>query len=113
MTITYANGTALKAIMLSREEDEIRAIPAGSDDVLAFTRVHGTWISEDIEPVTIEFEWQRGSSRAALSEDVYICPMELTAHLIHTLFAASEDDEPGGDTLYLFNPQANRAIQHA
>jgi hypothetical protein len=75
--------------------------------------IHGTRISEDIEPVIIEFEWQRSSSRAPVSEDEYICPMEPAAHLIHTLFAASGDDEPGGDTLYLFNPQANRAIQHA
>jgi hypothetical protein len=82
--------------VLSREEDDIRAIAAGSDDVLAITRINGTWISEDIEPVTIEFEWQRSSSRAVLSEDEYICPMKLAAHLIHTLFAASGHDEAGG-----------------
>jgi hypothetical protein len=46
MTITYPNGTVLEAIMLSHEENEIRAIAAGCGDVLAFTRIHGTWISE-------------------------------------------------------------------
>ena len=101
MTITYANGTALKAIVLSHEEEEIRAIAAGSDDVLAFTRFQGTWFSEAIEPVTIEFEWQRNSasSTTAFSEEDYICPKKLAAHLIQTLFAASEEDEVGGDAL--------------
>src|ERR1039458_4973537 len=58
VTITYPNGIILEAIVLSHEENEIRAIAAGCDDVLAFTRIHGTWISEEIEPVAIEFAWQ-------------------------------------------------------
>src|SRR5674476_1370420 len=53
VTITYPNGTVLEAIVLSHEENEIRAIAAGCDDVLAFTRIHGTWISEEVEPVAI------------------------------------------------------------
>ena len=42
VTITYLDGTVLEAIALSHEHDEIRAIVAGCDDVLAFTRIHGT-----------------------------------------------------------------------
>ena len=49
VTITYLDGTVLEAIALSHEHDEICAIVAGCDDVLAFTRIHGTWISEEIE----------------------------------------------------------------
>ena len=58
MTITYPNGTALNAVVLSREDEEIRAIAPGCDDVLAFTRIRGTWVSEELEPVTIQFECQ-------------------------------------------------------
>jgi len=59
VTITYLDGTVLEAIVLSHEDDEIRAMVAGWSDVLAYTRVHGTWISEETEPVAIEFAWQR------------------------------------------------------
>ena len=87
MTITYPNGTALKAIVLSHDEHAIRAIAAGRDDALAFTRIHGTWISEEIEPVTIEFEWQRRGASPAISEDDCVCPRELAARIIPTLLA--------------------------
>jgi hypothetical protein len=58
MTITYANGTVRKAIMLSHEQDEIRAVTCASDDAQILRRVKGTWFSEEIEPVAVEFEWQ-------------------------------------------------------
>ena len=74
MTITYSDGTVLKAIVLSHEENEIRAIAAGCDDVLAFTRIHGTWISEEIEPVAIEFAWQRRGASPTPSLAACICP---------------------------------------
>src|ERR1039458_3742358 len=56
MTIIYPNGTVRRAIVLSREEHEIRAAAAGCDDVLVFTRIQGTWISEELKPVTVVFE---------------------------------------------------------
>jgi len=99
MTITYSNGTVLKAIVLTHEEHEIRAIAAGSDDVLAFTWIHGTWITEEIEPVTIEFEWQRRGAPQVCSGVDCVCPKELAANLIQTLFAGCEGDKAGSDTL--------------
>lgn len=53
MTINYPDGTVLKAIVRSHEEHAIRAVAAGRD-VMAFTRIQGTWLSEEIGP-----EWQR------------------------------------------------------
>jgi hypothetical protein len=93
MTITYANGTVLKAIVLSHGEHEIRAVAGGRDDVLVFTRIHGTWISEEIEPVTIEFEWQRHGSSHTCSVDDCVCPKELAARLIATLLGGCEREE--------------------
>ena len=87
MTITYPNGTVLKAIVLLHEEDEIRAIATGCHGVLAFTRIHHTWISKELEPVTIEFEWQRRGASPAFSEDDCVCPRELAARIIPTLLA--------------------------
>ncbi len=57
MTINYPNGAVLKAIALSHDEHEIRAIAPGCEDALAFTGIHGAWILEGLGPVTIELEW--------------------------------------------------------
>jgi hypothetical protein len=93
VTITYRNGTVLRAILLSHKEDEIRAIAPDCDDALAFSCVRGTWISEEIEPVTIEFEWQRPRTSSILSEDDCICSKEVAARLIQMMFRDSEVDE--------------------
>ena len=112
MTITYPNGTALKAVVLSREEEEIRAIAPGCDDVLAFTRIRGTWVSEELEPVTIQFEYQTAAGAPAeYSDDDYICPKELAASLIQTLLGACERDE-AADGFYVFSPQGTSVGIH-
>jgi hypothetical protein len=99
MTITYPNGTVLNAIVLAHEDYEIRAVAAGCDDVLVCTRVRDTWLSEDWEPVTLGFAWQRGGTTPACSEDDCICPKELAAHLISTLAGVCERDEAVMNTL--------------
>ena len=112
VTITYSNGAVLRAIVLSHEEHEIRAIAPGCDDVLSFTCIHGTWISEEIEPVTIEFEWQRRGVRRACSEDDCVCPKELAMRLIQTLFGGGDLNEATGETFYVFSPEGRRVAIH-
>ena len=112
VTITYPDGTVLEAIVLAHEENEIRAIATGCDDALAFTRIHGTWISEEIEPVTIEFAWQRRGASPVASEDDCVCPKTLAARLIPSLFRGCERDEAGEDTLYVFSPEGSRVAIH-
>jgi hypothetical protein len=102
VTITYSDGTVLKAIVLSHEEDEIRAIAAGCDDVLAFTRIHDTWISEEIEPVSIEFEWQRQGAVKVLDEVDCICSKKLASRLISMLLA-EEGGQPALRMLFTFS----------
>ncbi len=87
VTISYPNGTVLQAVVLSYDEHEIRANASGCDDVLAFTRIHDTWISEEIDPVTMTFEWQRNRRVSAPSEEHCICPKNLAARLIQSLFS--------------------------
>jgi len=112
MTITYPNGTVRKAIVLSHEENGIRAAAAGCDDVLVFTRIEGIWISEEIEPVTFEFEWQRGTAPTAWSEDECVCPQELADRLILGLYAGSERDEDEANRLYVLGPDGKRVAIH-
>ena len=107
VTITYPNGSVLEAIVLAREENEIRAIATGCDDALAFTRIHGTWISEEIEPVTIEFAWQRRGASPVASEDDCACPKTLAARLIESLCRGCEPKEAGLDALCVFSAEGN------
>ena len=104
VTITYLNGTTLKAIPLAYDRNVIRAVAPGGDDVLVFTRIHGTWISEEIEPVTIEFQWQRRTATPVPDEADCICSKELAAQLIQALLSGDERVEAGEDTLYQTEP---------
>jgi hypothetical protein len=105
MTITYPNGTVLRAIVLSHDEHEIRAMAVGWDDILAFTRIHGIWISEEIEPVTIEFEWQRRRASHLCNGDDCVYPKEL-AGLLSTLLRGGERDEAVASKLYVLDAEA-------
>ena len=108
VTITYSNGTVLRAIVLSHEEHEIRAIAPGCDDVLSFTCIHGTWISEALDPVTIEFAWQRRGTSPAPAEAACICSKTLAARLIQSLFGGCEPVAAESDSLYVFSPDGRR-----
>jgi hypothetical protein len=102
MTITYPNGTVRNAIVVSHEEHELRAVVAGCDDVLVFTRIRGNWIAEDLEPVTFEFEWERRVAPPSTSEDDCICPKELADRLTSALC------DGGPEELYAFTPEGTR-----
>lgn len=106
VTITYPNRTVLKAIVLSHDEQAIRAIAPGCTDVLSFTEHHGIWFSDDLEPVTITFEWQRlGMSSIPAAADC-ICPKELAAKLIHLLVADDDGVEVRSDGVSALNDKA-------
>ncbi len=108
MTITDPNGTVRQATVLAHGENEIRAVTADSDDVLVLRRVHGTWISEDLEPVVLQFEWQRGGAPHVPSEGDCVCPKELAAHLIQTLHSGSEGRESAVEDVYVFSREGVR-----
>ena len=105
MTITYPNGVVLTAVLLAHNDTEIRAISPQRDDALSFTRVQGTWISEEMEPVTLTFEWQRGKTAPIPSEEDCICSKEHAAQLIRTLLSGQEDGQAclSADDLYVFS----------
>ena len=92
MTIKYANGTKMEAVIVTRRENTIRVAVKGGDDLVEFTDVNGTWVSEDCEPVQIEFAWQRRERPIEYSEADFVCPQELAARLIHMLRAGEEQE---------------------
>ena len=63
----------------------MRVAIQGSDDVLEFTLSNGIWISEDCEPVQVEFAYR--ADAAQIREKDCICSHEFAAELIHLLFA--------------------------
>jgi hypothetical protein len=96
MTIKYANGTKLEAVIVTRRENTIRVAVKGGDDLVEFTDVNGTWVSEDCEPVEIEFAWHRHERQIEYSEADFVCPQELASRLIHMLLAG---EEPESETI--------------
>lgn len=90
MTITYPDATVRQAIILAHDGNLIRAIAPGGDDVMEFRRIHGGWVSDDLEPVTLEFEWQRKRAVTVPSEDDCVCSPELADQLIQKLMQGDE-----------------------
>jgi len=92
MTLRYTNGKTIEGVTLVRTANTMRVAVQGCEDAAEFTNVHGTWISEDCEPVTIEYGPRRNPVET-LSEADCICPPELAAHLIDLLFTDSAEDD--------------------
>ena len=105
VTINYPNGTVLKAIVLSHDEHEIRAIIPGGGDAFAFTCIHDTWISDGLEPVTMEFEWQCRVETHVPTIDDCICPKELAVRLISALLSGDNVVEADKDASCVQNLQ--------
>jgi hypothetical protein len=93
MKITFLNGRAVEAVLLSRSDGTIRVAIDGADDVTEFCNVSGTWVSEDCEPARIEFAWQRSGHKPTISEADCCCSDDLAARLIHLLFTDSTEEE--------------------
>jgi len=91
MTIRYADGKAIEGVTLARTANMMRVAAEGSDDAVEFIKVHGTWISEDCEPVTLEYGPRR-TPPATLSEADCTCSRELAARLIDLLLTDSADE---------------------
>jgi hypothetical protein len=108
MTITYSNGTVLEAIVLAHEEEALRVAVAGDGDVRTFRRIHGVWISEECEPVAVEFAWERHGAANVPDEVDCICPKKLASRLISMLLAGTDEDDLLEDALYVLSAEGNR-----
>jgi hypothetical protein len=97
MTIRYTDGKAIEGVTLARTANTMRVAVKGCEDAAEFINVHGTWISEDCEPVTMEYGPRRDAP-TTLSEADCICPRELAARLIDLLLTDSAEDEWDGQT---------------
>lgn len=92
MVLIYTDGSRTEGILLARTENTIRVAIPGSDDPLELTDVHGTWVTEDCEPVQVEFAWQKKTREQILSEADCICSHDLAARLLHLLWSGDDED---------------------
>jgi hypothetical protein len=106
--IIYKNGTVVDAILMSRQEDTLRAAIRGDDDVREFTRVSDGWISEDLAPVVLEFEWQRTPTVEVPAEEDCICSKELATKLLAKLQGAAEQPRTTPVKVYVFFTDGTR-----
>lgn len=90
MRIRYADGRAIEGVTLARTANMIRVAVKGREDAAEFINVHGTWISEDCDPVTLEYGPRH--SPATPSEADCTCSRELAARLIDLLLTDSAED---------------------
>ncbi|HEX3744788.1 MAG TPA: hypothetical protein VHW09_12690 [Bryobacteraceae bacterium] len=96
MILTYTDGSKTEAFLLARTENRIRVAIPGSDDPLELTDVNGTWVTEDCEPVRVQFAWQGKTPEQLVSEADCTCSHDLAARLIHLLWNA-DDETPALD----------------
>ena len=92
MIIKYSNGTEVEAALLVRGERTLRVALNGGDDVVEVTEINGTWVSEDCEPVQIEFAWELRGRLPEPTEADFVCSEELAARLLRLLFTDSSED---------------------
>ena len=86
MTIHYRDGRTAEAVLLTLTDDVVRLAVKGAGDVEIFTKVNGTWISEQCEPVTLRLGKPQPPPPVLREED-FICPAALAAHLADLLTA--------------------------
>ena len=90
MTIRYGNGYTVEAVLLSCAHDTMRVAVRGGSDVLELRKINGRWVSDDCEPVDVEFAWLRLQDQPVVSINDCICPPELAAKLLDLLFSGED-----------------------
>jgi hypothetical protein len=93
MTIRYNNGYQIEGVLLSRNDTAMRVAVTGSEDVLHLNQINGTWVTEDCEPVHVDFAWAKKEELPVVTLDDCICSKELAAELLHLLFSGDQDAE--------------------
>ena len=108
MTIAYANGSTVDALLLSSQGDVVRAAIAGHDDVRIFKRVDGTWRAEDGQPVQLIYASQKDVPAPLPEESHFIFSKELGRELISSLMNGAEGNEGGPAPFYVFSGEKRR-----
>jgi hypothetical protein len=85
MTIHRADGHRIEAALLARYQHAVRVAVQGGDDAVEFKEWHGTWISEDCEPVRIDFDYDERASEPSSQECAFLCSPERARRVVGVL----------------------------
>jgi hypothetical protein len=108
MTITYADGTVVEALLLSFEEPVLRLAVAGDDDVRVFRCIDTVWRAEDGEKVQVTPSWPAAGPVLVPEESHFICSEGVARQLIGNLMNGSEMQEGGANPFYVFSAEKRR-----
>src|SRR5436305_4590540 len=93
MFIIFSDGSKREAWIWQQTESTVRVAVQGACDLIDFTCIRGQWVSENCEPVVIEFAWQRMPAREVVTEADCICSKDLASRLIESLWSGEAGDE--------------------
>jgi hypothetical protein len=83
----------------------------GCEDPIELTEISGVWISEDCEPVQVQFAWQKKTRAQVVSEAGCICSHELASRLIHLLWNGADELEMANAAPGTVPPTAERGAR--
>jgi hypothetical protein len=89
----------------------MRVAVRGGDDPVELTDISGVWISEDCEPVQVQFAWQRKTQAQIVEEAECICSRELASRLIHLLWNGTNEPEMAKAAQRMSPPTAERGAR--
>jgi hypothetical protein len=89
----------------------MRVAVRGGDDPVELTDISGVWISEDCEPVQVQFAWQRKTQAQIVEEAECICSHELASRLIHLLWNGTNEPEMAKAAQRMSPPTAERGAR--
>jgi hypothetical protein len=108
MTITYADGTVVEALLLSFKEPILRLAVAGDDDVRVFRCLDNVWWAEDGQKVEVKPSWPADRPVPVPEESHFICSEGVARQLIGNLMNGSEMQDDGANTFYVFSAEKRR-----
>jgi hypothetical protein len=91
MTIRYNDGQTSEAVLVSSTETNIRLAAEGREDIVELTRINDIWVSDECEPVQVDFSFPRRATITDVKEEDCICSHALAARLIRMLYPEDED----------------------
>lgn len=108
MTILYADGTEVEALILSLAEPVLRLVIAGDDDVRVFRSIDGVWRAEDGQEVQLKYSWQNDRPVPVPEESHFICSGEVARQLIGNLKNGLEMQDGGTSPFFVFSAEKRR-----
>ncbi|HEY2013630.1 MAG TPA: hypothetical protein VGH38_09030 [Bryobacteraceae bacterium] len=92
MIITLLGGQKVAAVIYTSTGTTMRVAIEGAEDLVDFSYISGQWVSENCQPVEVEFAWQNVAQSEIVTEAECICPAEVASALVDLLWKGGADE---------------------